>query len=121
MFCGEVAEWPKAVDSKSTVGKPTVGSNPTLSAIFCRRCLGEVTEWPKVHDWKSCVPKGTAGSNPALSAILPVRGGDGRVFMTGRREPRQIREEATVSVVPGHEGARPSPPRTFGFSSFFEV
>ncbi len=65
MFCGEVAEWPKAVDSKSTVGQPTVGSNPTLSATL----LGEVTEWPKVHDWKSCVPKGTAGSNPALSAI----------------------------------------------------
>ena len=29
---GEVAEWTKAVDSKSTVGQPTVGSNPTLSA-----------------------------------------------------------------------------------------
>ena len=31
---GEVAEWLKALDSKSSVGRPpTVGSNPTLSAL----------------------------------------------------------------------------------------
>src|SRR5262245_43521806 len=77
-----------------------------------RHLPGEVTEWSKVHDWKSCVPQGTAGSNPALSAIAAVRGGDGRVPMTERREPRQVREEATVSTVSGHGGARPSPPRT---------
>ena len=29
---GEVAEWSKANDSKSFEGKPSVGSNPTLSA-----------------------------------------------------------------------------------------
>jgi hypothetical protein len=29
---GEVAEWSKAVDSKSIVGQPTAGSNPALSA-----------------------------------------------------------------------------------------
>ena len=28
---GEVAEWSKANDSKSFEGKPSVGSNPTLS------------------------------------------------------------------------------------------
>ena len=30
---GEVAEWSKAVDSKSIVGQPTAGSNPASSAI----------------------------------------------------------------------------------------
>ena len=30
---GEVAEWSKANDSKSFEGKPSVGSNPTLSAF----------------------------------------------------------------------------------------
>ena len=32
MSLGEVAEWTKAVDSKSIVRRRTVGSNPTLSA-----------------------------------------------------------------------------------------
>ena len=30
---GEMAEWSKAVDSKSTVPQGTGGSNPSLSAI----------------------------------------------------------------------------------------
>ena len=30
---GEVAEWTKALVLKTSVGQPTVGSNPTLSAI----------------------------------------------------------------------------------------
>ena len=30
---GEVAEWSKANDSKSFEGKPSVGSNPTLSVV----------------------------------------------------------------------------------------
>ena len=30
---GEVAEWSKANDSKSFEGKPSVGSNPTLSVL----------------------------------------------------------------------------------------
>ena len=30
---GEVAEWSKANDSKSFEGKPSVGSNPTLSVF----------------------------------------------------------------------------------------
>ncbi len=34
MILGEVAEWTKAVDSKSIVGRPTAGSNPALSATF---------------------------------------------------------------------------------------
>ena len=33
----------------------TVGSNPTLSAIYQSGICGEMTEWSKVHDWKSCV------------------------------------------------------------------
>ena len=68
-----------------------MGSNPTLSAISSAFALesGDVTEWSKVHDWKSCVPQGTKGSNPFVSAISlrkegpPVRGGDGRVLVTG--------------------------------------
>ena len=35
-FHGEVAEWSKANDSKSFEGKPSVGSNPTLSVCLCR-------------------------------------------------------------------------------------
>ena len=31
---GEVTEWPIVLDSKSSVRRRTVGSNPTLSAIF---------------------------------------------------------------------------------------
>ena len=31
---GEVAEWSKANDSKSFEGKPSVGSNPTLSVLL---------------------------------------------------------------------------------------
>lgn len=31
---GEVAEWVKAAVLKTAVGQPTVGSNPTLSAIW---------------------------------------------------------------------------------------
>ncbi len=71
MSSGEVAERPKALDSKSSVGQLTVGSNPTLSAPIARvgPAPGEVTERPKVYDWKSYVPqKGTEGSNPSLSA-----------------------------------------------------
>ena len=54
---GEVAEWLKAVDSKSTVGFVYRGfESPSLlhipSVLFF---IGEVTEWSKVHDWKSCV------------------------------------------------------------------
>ena len=63
---GEVAEWPKAPDSKSGLGaSPTWVRLPPSPLIFS----GEVSEWPKEHDWKSCVPKGTEGSNPSLSSI----------------------------------------------------
>ena len=36
---GEVAEWSKANDSKSFEGKPSVGSNPTLSVFRPKRDL----------------------------------------------------------------------------------
>ena len=55
---------------------PTVGSNPTLSALLMEASSsvnGEVTEWTKVHDWKSCVRQRTEGSNPSLSATLSLR------------------------------------------------
>ena len=38
---GRVAEWSKALDSKSNVVKATVGSNPTPSAILRRPVVGE--------------------------------------------------------------------------------
>ena len=53
---------------------PTVGSNPTLSALRRRseqQCeLGGMTEWTKVLAWKASVRQRTVGSNPTLSATL---------------------------------------------------
>ena len=75
--CGEVDEWTKAVDSKSTVGFAHRGfeSHPLRHHSHSAKKsgaqgIGEVTEWPKVHDWKSCVGQPTVGSNPTLSAIF---------------------------------------------------
>jgi len=65
---GEVAEWPKAPDSKSGLG-----ASPTwvrLPPSPLKSFPGEMSEWPKEHDWKSCVPKGTEGSNPSLSSAI---------------------------------------------------
>jgi hypothetical protein len=59
-----MAEWSKAVDSKSTVGQLTGGSNPSLSASF-----GEVRERLNRRAWRARVcQKRTVGSNPTLSA-----------------------------------------------------
>src|SRR3984957_2943613 len=79
-FTGEMAEWLKALDSKSSVPARVPGVRIPLSPPsrwFAHQRIaeaffqGEVTEWPKVHDWKSCVPpKGTVGSNPTLSVVL---------------------------------------------------
>ena len=89
-----MAEWLKAVDSKSTVRVRVPGVRIPLSPpLWCAGETGEVTEWLKVHAWKACVGKLTGGSNPPLSATHP---GEGRVLKTGTREPRQVREEATV-------------------------
>jgi hypothetical protein len=79
LYQGEVSEWLKVLDSKSSVARATGGSNPPLSAtaivdpgVRLRAVeFGEVTEWSKVHDWKSCVSQGTEGSNPSLSAKDP--------------------------------------------------
>ena len=38
---GEVAEWSKANDSKSFEGKPSVGSNPTLSVFTVNVTLAD--------------------------------------------------------------------------------
>ena len=69
-----MAEWTKAVDSKSIVGRPTAGSNPALSAIFnpVRIFYGEMTEWTKVLAWNASVGQLTVGSNPTLSAICAI-------------------------------------------------
>jgi hypothetical protein len=70
---GEMAEWSKAVDSKSTVRfLRTGGSNPSLSAISAGGFLSSNKErcpsWPKEHDWKSCVcSKGAPGVRIPLS------------------------------------------------------
>ena len=66
-----MAEWLKAVDSKSTVRVRVPGVRIPLSPLHSHEAhtLGEVTEWLKVHDWKSCVGQLTGGSNPPLSAI----------------------------------------------------
>ena len=68
-----MAEWSKAVDSKSIVGQPTAGSNPALSAISNRPIFfGEMTEWTKVLAWNASVGQPTVGSNPTLSAISAI-------------------------------------------------
>lgn len=53
---GEVAEWSNAVDSKSTLGQPNVGSNPTLSVFWVSFCewwtperADERQPWPEVR------------------------------------------------------------------------
>ena len=85
--------------------KLNAGSNPASSASNSR---GEVTEWLKVHGWNPCVGQLTGGSNPPLSAIFIDRC-EGRVPKTGTREPRQVREEATVAASPGLRITRLSP------------
>ena len=117
-----MAEWTKAVDSKSTVAQVTEGSNPSLSASSATPS-GEMTEWPKVHDWKSCVGQPTEGSNPSLSATFPLfgpradqggvgRSSEGRVLWTASCELRQVREEATVAVIAGLQGCPALSPST---------
>jgi len=68
-----MAEWLKAVDSKSTVRESVPRVQIPISPHFFARSIsiefrGEVTEWLKVHDWNSCVGQLTGGSNPPLSA-----------------------------------------------------
>ncbi len=52
---GEVAEWLKAVDSKSAVGFVYRGFESPSLLHYSFFSFGEVTEWFKVHGWKSCV------------------------------------------------------------------
>jgi hypothetical protein len=65
---GEMAEWPKAPDSKSGLGlRPTwvrlpLSPRKNLEVVAAARSrevvekYGEMAEWSKAHDWKSCVP-----------------------------------------------------------------
>ena len=60
-----MAEWSKALDSKSsirfTVSRVRIPFPPSLFS-------GEVAEWSKARDWKSRISqKGIVGSNPTLS------------------------------------------------------
>ena len=50
----------------------------------------------KVHAWNACVRRRTVGSNPTLSArnVFSLIAGS---CATEPREPRQVREEATVA------------------------
>ncbi len=86
---GEVAEWSKAIDSKSIVlflgdrgfeslpllsvfgsrGGSSRGILPVLNALHkTYKVLGEVAERFKAHAWKACVGLyPTEGSNPSLS------------------------------------------------------
>jgi hypothetical protein len=68
-----MAEWLKALDSKSSVRVSVPGVripvSPPSTQYSGTQVNGEVTEWTKVHDWKSCVGQLTEGSNPSLSAI----------------------------------------------------
>ncbi len=57
---GEVPEWLNGLVSKTSVGQPTGGSNPSLSAILERGAhnneqVGEVSERLNEHAWKACV------------------------------------------------------------------
>ena len=91
---GEMAEWPKAPDSKSGLPKGNVGSTPTLSSRMgtlkgfpCppamvrgeqsspaphakNKISGEMAEWPKAPDSKSGLPQGNVGSTPTLSSTI---------------------------------------------------
>ena len=40
-FFGEMTEWTKVLAWNASVGQPTVGSNPTLSAILAPLCAAQ--------------------------------------------------------------------------------
>ncbi len=72
-----MAEWTKAVDSKSTVPQGTGGSNPSLSAMSGLWgwffCAGEVRERLNRRAWRARGRrKRPVGSNPTLSAHLDL-------------------------------------------------
>ena len=64
MSLGGVSEWPKELVLKTSVGKPTVGSNPTLSAIYSD--IAQLVEQVAVNH---LVP----GSSPGVGAIFYFR------------------------------------------------
>jgi hypothetical protein len=67
---GELAEWLKAIDSKSIVGVSLPGVRiPRSPLTDSDDIFGVVTEWPMVLAWKASVGQPTAGSNPAYSVL----------------------------------------------------
>ena len=124
---GGLAEWSKALDSKSSVpatvpwvriprppltvpkcslverGASFFEPPPTNALAEARRreTTGGVTEWSKVHDWKSCVPATVPRVRippPPLSLMGCPDTPIPVVLPTLAREPRQARKGATVSV-----------------------
>lgn len=63
---GEVSEWLKELVLKTSDGKTSVGSNPTLTAIWRGRIAGRVQRFAKPPNSCFC----SEGSNPSLSANM---------------------------------------------------
>ena len=64
---GEVAEWSKANDSKSFEGKPSVGSNPTLSVFRLK------TGFPRVPVMSRLFQRPTALQQPSVQEWLVLQ------------------------------------------------
>ena len=114
-----MAEWSKAVDSKSIVGQPTAGSNPALSAISNRPIFfwrdDRVDEGARLE--RECRATYRGFESHSLRHVRHCARPKVVVgsSWSGIREPRQDRKVATVSVPPRCGGARPSP------GAFFSV
>ena len=65
-----MAEWTKALDSKSSVREsvPWVRIPPFPFVLNS----GEMAERLKAHAWKACLAKTNVGSNPTLSAYVEL-------------------------------------------------
>ena len=80
---GEVAEWSKANDSKSFEGKPSVGSNPTLSVLTGSE---EIHRHPKPPAGQAFSPSPSSREiwgNPAAATVADGMV-DGIVGLGGR-------------------------------------
>ena len=104
MDCGEVTEWPKVHDWKSCVGQPpTVGSNPTLSAIHAVGVNGVEAGF--------CVacPRISSGDRTArilgLMAMTRFRFAPGSFQLGRRRSELRVARAAKLSKRPSRRGA----------------
>ncbi len=112
---GEVPEWLNGLVSKTSVGQPTGGSNPSLSAILERGAhnneqVGEVSERLNEHAWKACVSATAPGvrippSPPFSRAPLGAGGGKQK----SKRARRWARSHAVGRVRTGSGRERSSP------------